>query len=352
MIIFHKKILLLLTSIITLPVRNSPKGLMVLTYHRIADKPNLTDPLVVSVEVFEEQVKFLTNNYNIISAGGLVEVLKKGGTYPNNACLITFDDGWRDNYTHAFPILKRYDVPALFFLSTDYISSDRRFWHEDLRIILDNIPNSTNMDVPRLLQGQYSASIVGFIKNIISASGTRRELMINDFITHLKNVAPEKVHDLNRCLNAATKNVEVKDPSMLSWEQVDEMFKSKMSFGSHTQSHSILTQIDMMEARKELQESKRVIESRLKTPIYFFSYPNGYYNAEHVNLVKEAGYLGAFSCMWGTNLSGERQFELKRNHVREDQSYGFRRKFSETFFAIDLSGVRHSLKRSQSSKGY
>jgi len=119
-------------------------GLLVLTYHRISDELDIQDPLKVSMENFEKQILFLKENYSIISGEQLADIITNKRLFPPKACLITFDDGWRDNYTHAFPILKRYRVPAIIFISTDYIGTDKMFWHEKLKKILIKMPDSVD----------------------------------------------------------------------------------------------------------------------------------------------------------------------------------------------------------------
>jgi peptidoglycan/xylan/chitin deacetylase (PgdA/CDA1 family)/folate-dependent phosphoribosylglycinamide formyltransferase PurN len=103
--------------------------LSVLYYHRVTDL--CQDGMTVSVEEFERQIRFLRKWYHIISANEISDWLNvEGGTKGKKAILITFDDGYEDNYTNVLPILKQYSCPAIFFVSTGLIGNDLQFQHD------------------------------------------------------------------------------------------------------------------------------------------------------------------------------------------------------------------------------
>ncbi len=106
-----------------------------LMYHRV--NTSETDPwgICVSIKQFEEQIQFLKNNYHVISSGDLIKQVLNHNIIEESIC-ITFDDGYADNYTHAKPILDKYNCPATFFISTVFIGSLTTFWWEELEIIL------------------------------------------------------------------------------------------------------------------------------------------------------------------------------------------------------------------------
>ena len=98
---------------------------VVLLYHRIADLMDDPQQLSVGIKKFEEQIIFLKENFNVISLKQLNECLEKHESFPEKSVVITFDNGYYDNYVNAFRILKKHKVPATFFISTDYIDSDK-----------------------------------------------------------------------------------------------------------------------------------------------------------------------------------------------------------------------------------
>ena len=109
----------------------------VLMYHRIISSANLpaTDSspgIIVPEGDFEFQMRTLRQHFNPISLHEFEDHLIDGVPLPARSCLVTIDDGWIDNYETAFPILKKYSVPAVIFLPTDYISATRLFWQEEI----------------------------------------------------------------------------------------------------------------------------------------------------------------------------------------------------------------------------
>jgi peptidoglycan/xylan/chitin deacetylase (PgdA/CDA1 family) len=110
--------------------RDWDKTLSILYYHRVSDI--CQDGMTIDEREFEKQVRYLKKNYQVISASQLLKWLDdpESWTPSKPACLITFDDGYRDNYTTALPILIKYNCPAIFFIATGMIGNDRQFPHD------------------------------------------------------------------------------------------------------------------------------------------------------------------------------------------------------------------------------
>jgi peptidoglycan/xylan/chitin deacetylase (PgdA/CDA1 family) len=121
-------------------------------------------------------------------------------------------------------------------------------------------------------------------------------------------------------------------PRPLSWEQVKEMHVHGIEFGSHTLTHPMLSTIPLDEVRREVVESKRVIEDKLGTPVLFFCYPRGDFSVDVRNIVQEEGYLAACTTLPGTNSSRTDPFALRRTYVgRHDVSAEFARKVAGAY---------------------
>ncbi|MEP7036956.1 MAG: polysaccharide deacetylase family protein, partial [Acidobacteriota bacterium] len=119
-------------------IKNStPNRALVLMYHRIADLDNDPWQLAVSSSNFEQQLKVLKENYRLISVNELINHLDRK-SIPKHSVCITFDDGYRDNYLTAKPLLEKYKCPATFFISSHYIDHQQSFWWDELlEIILE-----------------------------------------------------------------------------------------------------------------------------------------------------------------------------------------------------------------------
>lgn len=316
--------------------------LTVLTYHRISLSPERGDPLKVSSCLFERQIRYVRNNYSIISADDLTASIRNGRPLPTNACLITFDDGWQDNFDLAFPILKRYQVPALVFLSTDYIGTGKVFWQVRLR---DLLSRSAEAD-PSAEQviSTWPMPISGIARGFHRLSRLEQSTEVNRLIEYFKGHSLDEIEGFLPLSERAEAETCAQQGAMLSWEQVRVMAADGIAFGSHGKSHSILTQLSEAQLNDELIESKRLLEGMLQSRIDFVAYPNGDYDHRVLDVANKAGYLAAFTCRPGINETLDEPLEIRRINMREDSAAGIGRAFSPLFFSVELSGVRFRVK--------
>jgi peptidoglycan/xylan/chitin deacetylase (PgdA/CDA1 family) len=223
---------------------------------------------------------------------------------PDNLIVITFDDGYRDNYTNAFPILKELSIPATIFLATDGIGSGGILWHDRVFSAF----RKTNVNFLEEF-GSLSRHRLGTIGEKLFA---QQEVL--NFIRSQDD--RERMHWIDLLVN----KLEVADCSearglMLSWDEAYLMHKSGISFGSHTVTHPILSKLSCDQARQEIEGSKAIIEKSLATQVRSFAYPNGKTNDfsdSTKRLLKEAGYICALTTEFGTNEPNQDLFELRR----------------------------------------
>jgi peptidoglycan/xylan/chitin deacetylase (PgdA/CDA1 family) len=280
----------------------------VLTYHKVSPD---THPFFEPTHpvVFEQQMQFLKECYQVFPLTELVECSQRGDV-PDRAVAITFDDGYSDNYEFAFPILKKYQLPATVFVATGVIETGERLWHDR---IFDAFRFAT-------AQRARQESAEDRYRELQSALARARHLYGEN--------QREWVHDVEDRL-------EPRFPSgythqMLSWEQIREMNSAGIEFGSHTVNHPILSRLPHHELMKELQESKEQLEGYLDTPVVSFAYPNGKpldYNDGVKAALKECGYSYAVTTSRGFNRPYEDPFELKRGQPWHKDIELFRMRF-------------------------
>jgi peptidoglycan/xylan/chitin deacetylase (PgdA/CDA1 family) len=247
------------------------RGLTVLTYHRISDEPDYYDPLKVSVLNFEKQVNFLKKNYTIISGDQLAQFIKLRKSPPKNSCLITFDDGWLDNYKNAYPILKEHEIPAIIFVSTDYIGTHKGFWHESLKTILSGEISNINFNLLDELNQEWPEEIQKKLIEIPRCKERIRYSLINELIICLKKYDTHKIYRLIEDLQILLKKDQGKEQAlMLNWEQVRKMSMDGITMGSHTKSHDILTNLSLDKVKSEVIDSKRILEKKIDKPVHYF----------------------------------------------------------------------------------
>jgi len=318
---------------------------VILMYHQVleendVEKDYVQPGLYVSRQVFEKQMAFLSEKYNLLSLERVTEILEKNQSPPLKSIVITFDDGWRDNYLYAYPILKKYNVPATIFLATDYVGTDKMFWFLEASILM------TNNRLTKKQLGELIAKYAGETDSskILSDRGLKNSDDIPSvrdwFIESLKRLDAANVQAILKELSARNEmtadSIKV-NRSMLTWEEVMQMNHNGIDFGSHGCSHRIMPALTDAEIQRELRESKRIIEQRLGREIKLFAYPNGNYSNHIREMVQDCGYVCALATGGKKEPeSGTDLYSLKRINVHEGVSVGPTGKFSPAMFSFHI----------------
>lgn len=322
---------------------------LILMYHRVYpfDGSNGKKPewlkikslpgIVVSPVFFDQQMRFLKEHYSIISLNTLVESMNQGRDIPSRSAVVTFDDGWRDNYEYAFPILKKHAVPATIFLSTGYIGTNRIFWPERLIYCLTYQSEQCRSNLQNT-DWQGHDIIHNLFKRILSASDRDNHPLFNHLIEQLKQLKPDT---RKKIIDSATAGISLDSDDMrvmMNWDEILEMSNAGIDFGSHGAEHEILTLLNPDEIAGELKTSKRTIVNKLSEKELAFAYPNGNYDDNIKKQVTDNGYICAVSTRTGKAAAASDRFALDRINIHQDNASGLSGKFSRTLFAyhIDL----------------
>ncbi len=265
--------------------------LTVLAYHRIADvrSPDMVwDPGVVSAtpEMFERQMRHMAREFNVISLGDLHEHLTGGRRLPRRPALVTFDDGYRDNYDEAFPVLRRLALPAVVFIVTGAIGTDRVMWWDELSYLLGRT-EARRAELP--LVGERDVAGPG-------AGATRDALL-----AALKAVPDDEraaaMAGLRDALGVAAPRPPT--PMFMGWDEVSELVAHGVECQPHTVDHPILLRVPDERARREIAGSAREAAERTGRPALAFAYPNGDYDAGTMAALRDAGIGMAFTMRLG-----------------------------------------------------
>jgi peptidoglycan/xylan/chitin deacetylase (PgdA/CDA1 family) len=292
---------------------------IILSYHRILpqgcdDIAFIQPGMYVTSETFERQMEFISSHYHLIN---LEEGVKS--CHLKNACMITFDDGWADNYKHAFPILKKHGIPATIFLVTNMIDTNKWPWPDRICYYIHSIPLVSFVDIFRSSlrkMGRESYNIIGSSWNkwIISE-------MVLEYLKRLDSQALCSIMaDLDFNFAQYKEKLSQKRP-WLNWDEISEMAQHGISYGSHTHNHMILNQIPISEARRELVLSKEILGEKIGKPVTMFCYPNGNYNTALMRLVEECGYEIAVTTKRGSIDESDSMLALKRIMIHNDMTF-------------------------------
>lgn len=283
--------------------KRKSRNVRILIYHRVNDEK---DPFFPStpVNVFEKQMEYLSSRFNVLPLEEAVERIKRKDV-PDNTVVITFDDGYRDNYVNAFPIMKKWSVPVTIFLATDAIGSGRVLWHDRVfsafrgtREPFLNAFCENRQVFPLRTLGEKLSSQGTVLTFLRSLEEGERLLWIDRLVEKLKVVEGRDATGL-----------------MLTWDEVKTMSRGGVHFGSHTVTHPILSRLPDERVKKEIRDSKTIIEEHLGTSVKTFAYPNGRrgdFNEITKKCLSEAGYTCALTTIWGRNESDRDLFELRR----------------------------------------
>ena len=284
---------------------------VILRYHSVstaADGTHLClDPgLAVSPEHFDRQCAYLGEHYRVIALDEMVTRLMRSQPLPAKAVALTFDDGYLDNYTQAFPILQRHGMNATFYVSTGCIDNRVLLWTGRLRFAV------FTSKVPVIETRRTMA-----FRLPIETDAERRAAFTQLIIT-MKNIP---THDRLALLDEVCEQAGVTDLSplasiMMTWDQVREMHRAGMTFGAHTVTHPNLPNATPAEARQEIFDSRDQLAAHLGERVRHFSYPNGRGSAHLTDTVKslvnEAGFDSSTTSVTGGVVLGDDLLALKR----------------------------------------
>jgi peptidoglycan/xylan/chitin deacetylase (PgdA/CDA1 family) len=293
-----------------------PRGLYVFNYHRIGDRrASEYDRAVFSCtrETFERQVAWIKRHFEVVNLERLALQLRRGLPASRPQALITFDDGYIDNYADAFAVLRRENVSGVFFLPTAFIETGRVPWWDEIAWLL------RHSRVRRIRLGGADAEF--------TLTGPDLDRVIRQVLRLVKNrkdmPMADQVDEIRRACGVTEAPGGEGQPLFLSWDQVREMARAGMDIGSHTHTHSILSHLGPAEQRRELADSRDILEARLGQRIIAVSYPVGgksAYTAETVRLAQQMGYQFGFTFLCRVNpLPLTTPMEIDRLAVEDDK---------------------------------
>jgi peptidoglycan/xylan/chitin deacetylase (PgdA/CDA1 family) len=257
------------------------RAVPILTYHHV--NPLEGDMITVSVNHFEEQMSFLhRKGYHSLFVSELVEWMEGKKTLPKKSLVLTFDDGFWDNYEFAFPILKEFRIKATIFIVTGWVSEERT-----PGLVREVIPHHQGNQLIAQGQGHHLA---------------------------------------------------------MTWAEIKALQDSDLiEIGSHTHSHNKELYLDRPALKEDLQRSRKAILDHLNKNSQCLCWPGGRYNQESIDAAREAGFMALCTTRRGLNQPGGDLSRLKRVTVK-DSGYQWLRKTIFLFSHPRIGGVYAKIK--------
>jgi len=298
----------------------------ILMYHRFSRQPENGH---VSAEEFEWQVRYIARHLNPVTVSQIASSLYGGHKLPRNSVAITVDDGYQDFYSIAWPILKKYGVPATFYVTTGFVSGDLWLWPDQLRYLLTKAPQS---------QATFDLGLF-HIQTPLSADDFESEFWRVNQILLMADDA-----DKLQCLASMARTWQVELPKRppeafraVTWDQLKEMQAEGLEVGGHTVTHPSLARVSSEQARNEILGCGKMLEKMLGNVTRSFCYPNGTpddFVGEQVQFVRDAG----FSCAvvaFADDGEHRQRYAMRRHSSSSDQF-----QFLKAVSGIELLGMK------------
>jgi len=314
--------MLVWSGLAALARRRARDQLTIVLYHGVDEKRDMGSynyrGKFLTPERFEEHLRYYKRHYSVLPLDKAVALLVAGKNLPPYTLCITFDDGYANNYTYAFPLLRQYDLPATFFLTSDFVLRNVPLW-------VDRLEYSINM-------GTCCSAVHEKVREDDRERARLKRLPHDERMRELEALE-------ERCgirLDSFEGDASVYAP--LTREQIGEMRASGMMMGAHTESHPILGGVDPKTAEREILGSKEKLAATCGTISSVFAYPNGQPGDQDetiAKIVKQSGFIAAVTTVPGFNAAETDPYMLNRMSLDQDDDHAR--------LVVSLSGFRHQL---------
>jgi peptidoglycan/xylan/chitin deacetylase (PgdA/CDA1 family) len=276
---------------------------LILTYHRFSCEKS--EGKVSSAE-FAAQLEYLSRNNRVLSLEETIDCLQNGKSLPPNTTVITIDDGHADACEIAFPVLKKFEMPATVYVVTDFLDGKCWLWTDLMRYVLLETKNE-RLKIDFGGEDKIESGLTGETQRLETAS------RINSRLKKLPNAQKEaKIKEIAESLNVEIPLLPTKEFAPIDWRQAREMDAGDVKIESHTTTHPILTNISEKQLDFELKTSRKRLEEILNREVGHFCYPNGSFDENVRKAVEKAGYKSAVTTNYGFNKLQANRFLLKR----------------------------------------
>ena len=298
--------------------RLTAPAVVILRYHSIQERPEeyantIGCDSIHATSIFERQMELIARRYHAVSMDDVVLFLKGEKSLPPRAVAITFDDGYKDNFRFAAPILNRFGIPGTFYALVDSVDRSKAPWYCLLRhaFLTSRSPSWTDpatgvihelKDAPAREAAFLNAAGVG----AKSSASVRKELVENAW----HSLDPEPFPN--------------ESDLMMTWDDLRTLVESGHIVGSHTMTHPNVAQISADDARSELTDSKLKLENELGVPVKHFAYPhtalNPCFNETTLKITEELGFASAVTTTSGAVRADACPLAIPRTYIPREES--------------------------------
>jgi peptidoglycan/xylan/chitin deacetylase (PgdA/CDA1 family) len=270
---------------------------LILAYHRVVEDfatvaRTEMPSMLISRRMFEHHLEWLGRRFRFVSLDEIGEHAVNGVPFDDPVVAITFDDGYRDVYEHAYPTLKRMGIPAAVFVVTELVGRDAWQIHDKLNHLVAR--GFAQWEDPRReLCGVLTDLRIQGADLFLTRAATRKPLLTVSAL--LSWLSQSDVHRLMRYLEALVGGSTFAIPGSLTWPMLTQMRRAGFTIGSHTETHVSLPREPHAAAVAELTGSRHMLERHLGEPVVHLAYPGGQFTPAIVDAAASAGYRFAYT---------------------------------------------------------
>jgi len=262
----------------------------------------------ITVSKFSKYIKTLTTYGTPISLDEICQKVRNKIIFPKKSFCITFDDGFYNNYKFALPILKKYKVPHIIYLTSNYVDKNLISWVDRIDIAATRYKKS------------FFSSLI--LKKKFDLRGRKKKILFLEYVR--KFAKKQKNIDLNNFSETVINEMQCKVPRKsksiidrkLNWKEINLMKSNSItSFGGHSHNHNILGHLSKKDSIKEIVNSVKIIKKRTNMQIKHYSYPEGFcgsFNQHIINCLKKNKIDTAVTTLSKYNNYKTNLFKLNR----------------------------------------
>lgn len=305
--------------------RVSRQRAIVLMYHRVltAAEWQVTGShpaMAVTTETFARHMAIVRQRLVPLTLEDFAARMRSRRPFPDRACLITFDDGWRDTLSNAAPILRKWQLPSVVFLPVSFIGSRRLFTREAFA----HLVMLAREHIQR--QPERGPAIRALLSRVeldrlldLSEPGVRAAVIESAGAAPMTAAFDQLVRELGGALGVRVEQLETPD-AFMDWDEIGRLAENGMSVGGHGTEHRPLASLPPEMADLEIRTCREVLAQRVPPTLWSFSYPNGSYNDAVTRMVRDSGYELAFTTHGGVVRSDDDPLHIRRINIQENMT--------------------------------
>lgn len=315
---------------------------LVVGYHRVvadfrASSERAIPAMLIDTDMLERHLDWIGRRFEFTSLDELGASMRTGLRPTRPLAAVTFDDGYRDFYEHAYPLLKRKGIPAAVFVVTDMVGTQNVLLHDEVHWLMIRAFKLWPSPWKKLLQlcrhmalpPATVAKLPGRIGTAFQATRALLETISQADLLELTEILQRQLGELKE---------ESQEFRALDWHLLRKMQRHGVTVGSHTRSHALLAHASWQKKFDETQGSKQIAERELGVPLRHFAYPDGDFNETAVAAVAAAGYEYAYTTCRHRDRCCP-LLTIPRRMLWQHSSVGVDGDFSAATFECQINGM-------------